>query len=82
MKIHKKPQAWTDSLDKRPKRMKMDMGFGTRDAISMYSAGSFREVAEEISKYKLDFPGVEEVRWDGDGTESVGEFIFFLWKGE
>jgi hypothetical protein len=24
-----KPWNWTDSLDKRPKRKKMDMGFGT-----------------------------------------------------
>jgi hypothetical protein len=28
-KDHKKPQTWTDSLDKRPKRKKMDMRFGT-----------------------------------------------------
>jgi hypothetical protein len=28
-KIRKKPRAWTDSLDKRPKRKKMDMRLGT-----------------------------------------------------
>jgi mitochondrial fission protein ELM1 len=28
-KILKKPQTWTDPLDKRPKRKKMDMIFGT-----------------------------------------------------
>jgi hypothetical protein len=28
-KVLKKPRTWTDSLDKRPKRRKMDMGFGT-----------------------------------------------------
>jgi hypothetical protein len=29
MKDHRRPQTWTDSLDKRPKQMKMDMRFGT-----------------------------------------------------
>jgi hypothetical protein len=35
MKIHKKPRTWTDSLDKRPKRKKMDMRFGTWNVRSM-----------------------------------------------
>jgi hypothetical protein len=26
-KVNKKPRTWTDSLDKRPKRKKMDMRF-------------------------------------------------------
>jgi hypothetical protein len=33
-----------------------------------------RAVAEEISKYKLNLVGVEEVRWDGGGTEPTGEY--------
>jgi hypothetical protein len=36
---------------------------------------------EEISKYKLDLVGVEEVRWDGGGTEPAGEYTFFYGKG-
>jgi hypothetical protein len=40
----------------------------------MYRAGSLRAVAEEISKYKLDLVALQEVRWDGDGTEPAGEF--------
>jgi hypothetical protein len=47
----------------------------------MYRAGSLRTVAEEISKYKLDLVGVQEVRWGRSGTESVGEFTFFYGKG-
>jgi hypothetical protein len=39
----------------------------------MYRAGSFRAVAEEVSKYTLDLVGVQEVRWDGGGTESAGQ---------
>jgi hypothetical protein len=39
------------------------------------------QVAEEISKYNLDLVGVQEVRWDGGGTEPVGEYTFFYGKG-
>jgi exonuclease III len=59
----------------------MDMSFGTWNVRSMYRAGSLRAVAEEVSKYKLDLLGVQEVRWDGGGTEPVGENTFFYGKG-
>jgi hypothetical protein len=54
----------------------MDMRFGMWNVRSMYRAGSFRAVGEEISKYKLDLVGVQ-VRWDGGGTEPAGEYTFF-----
>jgi hypothetical protein len=38
-------------------------------------------VAEEISEYKLDLVGVQEVRWDRGDTESAGEYTFFYGKG-
>jgi hypothetical protein len=58
------------------------MKFGTWNVRSMYvyRAGSLRAVAEEISKYRLDLMGVQEVRWDGCGTEPAGEYIFFYRK--
>jgi hypothetical protein len=37
-------------------------------------------VAKEISKYKLDLVGVQEVRWDRGGTEPAGEYKFFNGK--
>jgi hypothetical protein len=37
----------------------------------MYRASSLRTVAEEVSKHKLDIVGVEEVRWDRDGTDNI-----------
>jgi hypothetical protein len=46
----------------------------------MYRAGSFRAVEERISKYKLDFVGVQ-VRWDRGVAEPAGEYIFFYEKG-
>jgi hypothetical protein len=47
----------------------------------MYRAGSLRVVGEKISKYKSDLFGVQEVRWDGNGTERAGEYTFFYGKG-
>jgi hypothetical protein len=29
-------------------------------------------VSKELSKYKLDLVGVQEVRWEGDGTQPAG----------
>jgi hypothetical protein len=37
-------------------------------------------VAKEISKCKLDLMGVQEVRWNRDGTEPA-EYTFFYGKG-
>jgi hypothetical protein len=49
----------------------------------MYRAGLLRVVEEQISKYKVDLVGVQEVRWDGGGTEPAGEYTYiFLWKRE
>jgi exonuclease III len=59
----------------------MDMRFGTWNVRSMYRAGSLRAVAEEISKYKLDLVGVQEVRWGGGGTEHAGDYTFSMERG-
>jgi exonuclease III len=57
------------------------MRFGTWNVRSMYGADSLRVVGEEISKYTLDLVGVQELRWDGGGTERAGEYTFFYGKG-
>jgi hypothetical protein len=81
MKILKKPRTWMDSFKKRPKQKKIDMRFGTWNVRSMFRAGSHRAVGEEISKYKLDLVGVQQVRWDTGGTERAGEYTFLYGKG-
>jgi hypothetical protein len=81
LKIQKRPQTWADSLDKLPKQKKMDMRFGMWNVRSMYRAGLLRVVGEEISKYKLDLVGEQEIIWDGGGTEPAGEYTFFYGKG-
>jgi hypothetical protein len=59
----------------------MDMRFGTWNVRSMYRAASLFAVAEEISEYRLDLVGVQEVSWGGGGTESAGKYTFFYGKG-
>jgi exonuclease III len=60
----------------------MDMRFGTWNVRSIYEyrAGSLRVVREEISKYKLDLVGVQEVRWDRGDTLPAGDYTFFYGK--
>jgi hypothetical protein len=38
-------------------------------------------VWRELSKYKLDLVGVQEVRWESGGTEPAGEYTLFYGKG-
>jgi hypothetical protein len=81
MKIINEPQIWMDCLDKRPKLWNMDMRFGTWNVRSLYRAGSLMTVSRELARYKLDLVGVQEVRWEGGGTEPAGEYKFFYGKG-
>jgi hypothetical protein len=67
------PRTWTDSLDKRTRRRNMDMRFTLWNVTSLYRAGSLKTVWRELSKYKLDLVGVQEVRCEGGGTEPAGE---------
>jgi exonuclease III len=57
------------------------MRFGTWNVRSFYMAGSLKTVSRELARYKLDLVGVQEVRWEGGGTEPAGEYIFFYGKG-
>jgi exonuclease III len=59
----------------------MDIRFGTWNVRSLYRAGSLTTVSREVARYKLDLVGVQEVRWEGSGTEPAGEYTFFYGKG-
>jgi hypothetical protein len=52
----------------------MDIRFGIFGIL-------LRAVAEEISIYNLNLVGVQDVRWNGGGTEPAGEYTFFYGKG-
>jgi hypothetical protein len=47
----------------------MEMRFGNCNIKSMYRTGLLKAVGEEMSKYEVDLVGVQEVSWDGGGTE-------------
>jgi hypothetical protein len=65
----------------RPKLWNLDKRFGTWNVRSLYRAGSLKTVSRELARYKLDLVGVQEVRWEGSGTEPAGEYTFFYGKG-
>jgi hypothetical protein len=77
----REPRTWTDSLDKRPKLWNMDMRFGTWNVRNLYRVGSLMTVSRELARYELHLVGVQEVRWEGGGTEPAGEYTFFYGKG-
>jgi hypothetical protein len=60
--------------------MNMDIRFGMWNVRGLYNVGSLMTVLKELPKYKLDLVGVQEVRWEGSGTEPAGEYIFFYGK--
>ena len=37
--------------------------------------------ARELARYKLDLVGVQEVRWEKEGTVKAGDYSFFYGKG-
>jgi exonuclease III len=59
----------------------MDMRFGTWNVRSLYRANSLMTVSRELARHKLDLVEVQEVRWEGGGTEPAGENTFFYGKG-
>jgi hypothetical protein len=59
----------------------MDMRFGLWNLRSLYRAGSLMTVLRELTRFKLDLVGVQEVRWEGGGTEAVGDTHFTMERG-
>jgi hypothetical protein len=81
MKSHKQPWILTDSLHEQLKRQNMDMRLGTWKIQSLYRAHSLMTVSREVSRYRLDLVGVQEVRREGSGTVPAGEYTFLYGKG-
>jgi hypothetical protein len=63
----------------RSKRRR-DLPLGTWKVRSLYRAGSLMAAVRELARYKLDLVGVQEVRWDKEGTVKAGDYSFFLWE--
>jgi hypothetical protein len=59
----------------------MGMRVGLWNVRSLYRVGSLMTVSRELARYNIDLVGVQEVRWEGGGTELAGEYTFFYGKG-
>jgi hypothetical protein len=59
----------------------MDKRFGTWKTRSLYGSGSLMTASTELFRYRLDFAGMHEVRWEGSGKALAGEYTFFYGKG-
>jgi exonuclease III len=53
------------------------MRFGTWNVRSLKRSELFTAVAREQARYKLDFMGVQELRWDKWGTVRTGDLKFY-----
>jgi hypothetical protein len=58
----------------------MAMRFGTWNIRSLYRAGALMTDSRELSIYRLDLVGVQDIRWEGSGTAPAGEYTFFYGK--
>jgi hypothetical protein len=57
------------------------MRFGTWNIRRLYRTGALKMVARELGRYKLQLAGVQEVKWEKDGTERAEDYAFFYGKG-
>jgi len=57
------------------------MIFGTWNVRSLCRVGAIKSVVGKLQKYKLDLVGVQEVRLEGEGYQTAGNYIFFHGKG-
>jgi hypothetical protein len=53
------------------------MTFGTGNVRSLYRSGLFATVARELAMYKSDLLGVQEVKWDKEGTVRVRDNFLY-----
>jgi len=56
------------------------MRYRTWNVRSLNRAGSLTAAARELAGYKLDIVGMQEVRWDREGTVRAGDYNFFMEK--
>jgi exonuclease III len=57
------------------------MRFGTWNVKSLCRVGVIKSVVGKLEKYTLELVGVQEVRWEGEGYQTVDNYTFFYGKG-
>jgi hypothetical protein len=56
------------------------MRFGVWNVSILCRSGLLIAAVRELARYKIDFVGVQEVRWDKVGTVRAGNYIFSMEK--
>ena len=57
---------------------RMEFYLGTWNVLSLYRAGAFRLLLDQINKYKTGIIAIQEIRWIGQGTlEEKDHTIFY-----
>jgi hypothetical protein len=57
------------------------MKFGNWNVCNLCRIDAIKSVMGELGKYKLYLVGVQEVRWEGEGYQTVNNYIFIYGKG-
>jgi hypothetical protein len=65
----------------RSRKRNKDILIGTWNVRNLYRAGALIAAARELARYKLDLVGVQEVRWEKEGTIKAGDYSFIYGKG-
>jgi len=76
---HRNLWTWIETFV-RLKQRSRDVRFGTWNVSSLYKQGSLTAASWELTRYRLDLVGVQEVRWDKGGIVRAGACVFFMEK--
>jgi hypothetical protein len=72
--------TWMNSLE-QPKQQKTDMRFGTWNIRGLCRPVSLETVARKLTKFKLDFVGVQNITWNKGVTEQATFLHFSICNG-
>ena len=64
----------------RSRKNNRDILLDTWNVRSLYRAGENMAAARELARYKLDLVGVQELRWEKEGTVKAGDYSFSMGK--
>jgi hypothetical protein len=53
------------------------MNIGSWNVLSLLKPGKMQELAEQITRIKLDVVAIQEIRWSGTGLSQKKDFSFY-----
>jgi hypothetical protein len=65
--------VFPEGVSQRFRKRKRDILVGTWNVRSLYKTGSLTAASRELARYKLDLVGVQELKWDKEGTVRAGD---------